>query len=348
MPARYWDGDHYKADFTLDSDFQQYGFPANGGIELKLTPPSQPGRAGNGAKVTSTFYLQFGRFAAQVRTGCGAGVVTSLITYADDKDEIDCEWTGGPPRAGAEGTLADLQTNVFSKGVIDPSDMNVRNVPVGSNTCESTHVYEVLWTPEKIDWLIDGRLVNTYRANQNCNTRFTESPRNCRYPVSPSRISFAIWDGGAPDQSPGVNEWAGGRTQWGANTEYKATFDWVEVQCWQEMNNRRPTGVPPRQGGYNAPSRTEAPLGFVMPGAKSEITLGGKPLPSDAVVVDGQGPGSQGVIIYRTSQRPGAVPGKDDKKSGAEESVVGPMVLSWMMGGLVASMSLLFGSISLM
>ncbi|KAJ3083584.1 hypothetical protein HK102_000996, partial [Quaeritorhiza haematococci] len=270
IPADYFtSGDPSEADFTLDSPPTQYTFPPTGGIQLKLTPPPTTGTAktGSSAKLTSTFYLHYGRFAAQVRAACGTGVVTSFIAYSDDKDEIDLEWTGGPPRAGREilGDLGDIETNVFSKGIIDPTDSHLRfkTIDTGSNTCETTHTYEVLWLPDSIEWFLDGKSIRKYTAQENCNANYTESPNNCRFPVSPSKISFAVWDGGSPENAEGTNEGAGGRTEWTGVGEYVATFDWVEVQCFGDLQSARPTGPPARKEGFSAPSRVDPPAAKV-------------------------------------------------------------------------------------
>lgn len=64
------------------------------------------------------------------------------------------------------------------------------------------HSYKVNWQKDKLEWIVDGKVVRTLKA----------SDAGDHYPQTPMRLLLGIWAGGDPSNSPGTIEWAGGET----------------------------------------------------------------------------------------------------------------------------------------
>jgi beta-glucanase (GH16 family) len=144
--------------------------------------------------ITSNQYIFFGQVDVTVRASQGVGVVTSFVLQSDDLDEIDWEWLGGD--------ATQVQTNYFSKGCTDTYDRGGFS-PV-SDPINNFHTYTIRWTPEKLDWIIDGAVVRTLTNSglSGCSG----------YPQTPMQIKLGTWVGGRSDAPEGTIQWAGGLT----------------------------------------------------------------------------------------------------------------------------------------
>ena len=68
-----------------------------------------------GTLLSSTFYVWYGKVSARLKTSGGAGVVTSMLLYADSKDEINFESVGVD--------LQSSQTTYYSQGLLGRSSI---------------------------------------------------------------------------------------------------------------------------------------------------------------------------------------------------------------------------------
>lgn len=129
-----------------------------------------------------------------MRAARGVGVVTSFVLQSDDLDEIDWEWLGGD--------ATQVQTNFFSKGCTDTYDRGGFS-GVG-DPINNFHTYTIKWTPEQLDWIIDGAVVRTLKN--------TGAGGCSGYPQSPMQIKLGTWVAGRKGAPKGTIEWAGGLT----------------------------------------------------------------------------------------------------------------------------------------
>ena len=137
-------------------------------------------------------YIFFGQVDVTVRAASGKGIVTSIVLQSDDLDEIDWEWVGGDN--------TQVQTNYFSKGCTETYDRG-GFTPV-SNPINEFHTYTLKWTPERLDWIIDGTVVRTLMAS---------GAKGCSgYPQSPMQVKLGTWVAGRKSAAQGTIEWAGG------------------------------------------------------------------------------------------------------------------------------------------
>lgn len=140
--------------------------------------------------VQSTFYIFFGTVETHVQAAPGQGVVSSVVLQSDDLDEIDWEWIG------SQGTV---QSNYYSKGNLTYGRAQFHQV-AGAN--KGFHNYTTHWTPEKLEWWIDGALART--------VAYADADNGSSYPQTPMTVRLGIWPGGDPSEPQGTREWAGG------------------------------------------------------------------------------------------------------------------------------------------
>lgn len=166
-------------------------------------------KEGDGPTFTSTKYLFFGRVDITMRVSPGAGIVSTFVLQSDVLDEVDWEWLGGNSAVG--------QANYFSKGDTSTYGKLEQDVTI-SDTEGTFHTYSVNWTPESIEWLVDGTVTRTltYASNPN------------QFPQTPMQVKFGTWCGGCSDQE-GTRDWAGGPPNW-ADAPFKAYYKSVVIQ----------------------------------------------------------------------------------------------------------------------
>lgn len=152
-----------------------------------------------GTVVSSTKYLWYGKLTAKMKSSRDRGVITAFILYSDVKDEIDHESVGYD--------LTHPQSNYYAHGILNYDQQG--NVSA-SDTFENYHDYGVDWTEDKVDWLLDGKVIRTLKREDTWN----ETTERYDFPQTPSRIQFSLWPGGYASNAIGTIEWAGGEVDW--------------------------------------------------------------------------------------------------------------------------------------
>jgi beta-glucanase (GH16 family) len=102
-----------------------------------------------------------------------------------------------------------------------------------SDSFNNFHDYEVHWTPDYVEWYIDGDLGNTLYKNDTWN----ETTQNFDFPQTPARVQLSIWPGGLSTNAAGTIAWAGGEIDWDSEDienygYYFATFSEVTMECY--------------------------------------------------------------------------------------------------------------------
>ncbi|KAK4241779.1 glycoside hydrolase [Achaetomium macrosporum] len=161
--------------------------------------------------ISSNEYIFFGQVDVTVRAARGVGVVTSFVLQSDDLDEIDWEWLGGDN--------AQVQTNYFSKGCTEVYDRGGFS-PV-ADPVNQFHTYTIKWTPDQLDWIIDGAVVRTLK-----NTGVA----GCSgYPQTPMQIKLGTWVAGRKNAPQGTIDWAGGLTDF-SQAPFEGYYQSVKIQ----------------------------------------------------------------------------------------------------------------------
>lgn len=74
----------------------------------------------------------------------------------------------------------------------------------------ATTQYGINWTPDTLEWTVDGVVTRTLNKADTLNT----ATGIYNYPSTPSRIQLSIWPGGIPSAPAGTIAWAGGLIDW--------------------------------------------------------------------------------------------------------------------------------------
>lgn len=168
-------------------------------------------KEGDSPTFTSTKYLFFGRVDVTMRVSTGTGIVSTFVLESDVLDEVDWEWLGGAPAVG--------QSNYFSKGDTATYGKLEQDIAVPGGDGEGTfHTYSIDWTPERLQWLVDGV---SYRT-----LNYADSPST--YPQTPMQVKFGTWCGGCSPQQ-GTRDWAGGPPNW-AQAPFNAYYKSIVIK----------------------------------------------------------------------------------------------------------------------
>ncbi len=151
----------------------------------------------------TNFYIFFGRVDVEMQVAPGVGIISSSVLMSDDFDEIDWEMSGNNFNLTSQYPGGVVQNNYFSKGITGNYDRGMW-VPL-ANPQTTFYTYSVDWTPTKLDWLVNGKVMRTFYAKDADSTTH-------QYPQTPSKIQLGLWNGGDPEQNDGTKRWAGGIT----------------------------------------------------------------------------------------------------------------------------------------
>jgi beta-glucanase (GH16 family) len=100
-----------------------------------------------------------GRFQAEIRAAPGAGLITGFFLHRDTpRQEIDIEFAG----ADSQGMLANVYFNPGDDGTA--MGFGYRGSPcridLGFDATADFHLYAIDWRPDRVAWLVDGRIVH--------------------------------------------------------------------------------------------------------------------------------------------------------------------------------------------
>jgi len=217
-------GDATKSDWVSD------GQPlfANDVMYLTMAPNTV------GTVVASARYVWYGKISATMKTSRGQGVVTAFIMMSDVKDEIDYEWVGVD--------LQTSQTNFYWNGI--PNYTHSANITMEGNTFDDWHTYTIDWTPDQIQWSVDGQVGRTLLKTDTYNA----TTGNWEFPQTPSRIQLSLWPGGLASNGQGTISWAGGLINWdGEDIQehgyYYAQVSEVVVECYDPPSGAQGSGT---------------------------------------------------------------------------------------------------------
>ncbi|MFJ6950069.1 family 16 glycosylhydrolase [Micromonospora aurantiaca (nom. illeg.)] len=116
----------------------------------------RPYRSGAFASVQS---FPHGRFEAEIRAAPGPGLVTGFFLHRDTpRQEIDIEFAGADPRR--------MLVNVYFNPGDDGTAMGFGyrgspcRIDLGFDATADFHRYAIDWRPDRVTWLVDGRVVH--------------------------------------------------------------------------------------------------------------------------------------------------------------------------------------------
>jgi beta-glucanase (GH16 family) len=129
------------------------------GARLYLAPVEGAVRPYQSGAFASDRSFAYGRFEAEIRAASGPGLVTGFFLHRDaPRQEIDIELSGANPRQ--------MLTNVYFNPGDDGTAMGFGyrgspcRVDLGFDATADFHCYAIDWRPERVTWLVDGRVVH--------------------------------------------------------------------------------------------------------------------------------------------------------------------------------------------
>lgn len=285
-------GDPSKADWVGQGEAALM----DGHVVLTMPPRSV------GTVLATTTYMWYGNVKARLKTSRGAGVVSAFILFSDVKDEIDFEWVGTE--------LDNVQTNYYFQGIPNYVNGGKSNI---SNTYDDFRDYEIRWTPEQIEWVVDGVSVRTKKKSETWNA----TAQQWDFPQTPSRVQISLWPGGLETNAKGTVDWAGGPIKWDSDEikkygYYFAMFDEVKVECYK--TNTAPGTNKKKSYYYNDIRSTND---TVVDSDKSTIL---KSFAGTGIDMDAGGTADGAVSIPGGSNNPGIVPGASNAGTGSSAS----------------------------
>lgn len=113
----------------------------------------------------------------------------------------------------------------------------------GEDTFNDWHTYEIDWTPEKVDWVVDGSVRRTLKKADTYN----ETSKQYEFPQTPSRLQMSLWPAGQASNAQGTIDWAGGDIDWNSEDIQTVGYDYamvgeVSVQCYDAPSDVTKTG----------------------------------------------------------------------------------------------------------
>jgi len=193
----------------------------------------------------------FGSVSVVMKAATGQGIISSIVMESDDLDEIDWEFMGG--------NATHAETNYFGKGNTTAYD-RATYIPVSSDVRANFHNYTVVWTADKLEWLIDSNLARTLH--------YADANEGRTYPQTPMTVRLGIWAGGDPSLNKYTIAWAGGATDFsnGPYTMYVQTaeindystgsaYEWTDHSgSWQSIKT-----LPGNSTAMNAIIKAQTP-----------------------------------------------------------------------------------------
>ncbi|KAL0145045.1 glycoside hydrolase family 16 protein [Mucor lusitanicus] len=164
--------------------------------------------------------LHYGSVSFDLQAAGKAGAVTAAVLLAPGGDEIDFEMLGADHNK--------VQTNFFY-GSNPIYGVNSADTEVNINTASGTHNYTVDWSPERIEFFVDGKLIRTVENKDDC-----DKNGDCTYPTHAAAVQIGLWDSSAVSST---TEWAKGPIDWTTGETISATVKSVTVNCNPKYND---------------------------------------------------------------------------------------------------------------
>lgn len=113
----------------------------------------------------------------------------------------------------------------------------------GADTFNDWHTYEIDWTPEKVDWVVDGTVHRTLKKADTYN----ETSKQYEFPQTPSRLQMSLWPAGQASNAQGTIDWAGGAIDWNSEDIKTVGYDYatvgeVSVKCYDPPSDATKSG----------------------------------------------------------------------------------------------------------
>lgn len=171
-------GEHQSCEWQADA------LTDNGdNLQIKISDKAGKTRPIACGEIRTKKLYSYGKYEARIKAATSSGVNTAFFTYAGYPsktvhDEIDFEFLGKDPKK--------VQVNYWVDG-----KQNATMIDLGFDASKDFHNYSFVWTPSKISWFIDDKLVH-------------ETASDAKIPTHPQNIFFSLWT-----SSKNIEQWMG-------------------------------------------------------------------------------------------------------------------------------------------
>jgi endo-1,3-1,4-beta-glycanase ExoK len=158
---------------------------SGGNVQLGLSNKGGTQRPYGCSEIHTGKRYGYGLYETRLKTASGSGLNTGFFTYVGppngvaEWDEIDFEFLGKDPTT--------VNLNHFTNGKAEDGKV----IQLGFDASKDFHNYAIDWTPTKISWYVDYKLV-------------LETPGNAHIPRNPGSLFLTLWSG-----SDEENAWMG-------------------------------------------------------------------------------------------------------------------------------------------
>jgi len=148
----------------------------DGKIQMLLSDHGGQRRPLGCAEMHTKETMSYGLYQARMRTAAGSGLNTAFFTFVGppmgvpEHDEIDFEFLGKDPNTVSITHYTNGKPN---KGAV---------VQLGFDASKDFHNYGIEWSPHKIRWFVDDKMVY-------------ETPADAAIPRNATHIFLSLWSG---------------------------------------------------------------------------------------------------------------------------------------------------------
>ncbi|KAF3321306.1 putative xyloglucan endotransglucosylase/hydrolase protein 31 [Carex littledalei] len=145
-----------------------------------------------GARWRSHHRFQYGTFGGRIKcpagntSGLNFNIYLSSLEGDKSQDEIDFEFLGKDKLS--------VQTNVYTVGCGNREQIH----PLGFDYSDDFHEYLIKWSPQTIEWLVDGKLI-----------RKEERKPDEAWPEKPMFLYSSVWDASYIDEGRWTGNYVG-------------------------------------------------------------------------------------------------------------------------------------------
>src|SRR5512145_2912097 len=127
-------------------------------LAVGVTPSLADAKPWKGAEMITHQTFRYGAFEARIRAARGGGVITPFFLWKDGSEIPGREWQEQDFEVfGRDGTYQTQCMTPGTNGAIRTEHVTVHSLPTPA--WERYYTYRMEWTPTKLAFYVDGRLV---------------------------------------------------------------------------------------------------------------------------------------------------------------------------------------------
>ena len=164
-----------------------------------------------GGEILSNQQYRYGKMEVRMRSAKASGVLSTFFTYKNGSEKPDTFWEEIDIEIFGKQNSGEWQSNLITGqgngGALQRSEGRHFQSGLG----DGYHTYTIEWSPNRVRWLVDGRIIRTTNGGQAGLMR------------SPHSFRFNIWN-------PNIPEWVGPFS--GNDLPVFQYVNWIKYYAW--------------------------------------------------------------------------------------------------------------------